>query len=149
MARMIARRSRLSLAANRCMAPAPRSKPSRREYMVIMKATAMNQKVSTLPSSGCLSLGQLRLLHLDFRTVIHLAYDQQDVEEAHDQIHARKSYEREEHVARGDLGRFTLRGSEEAVGEPGLSPEFGREPPCGVRDEREGYGEHENPEHPA
>src|SRR5215216_3831211 len=33
--------------------------------------------------------------------------------------------------------------------EPGLTAEFGGEPPGGVRDEREGHGEHQDPEHPA
>src|SRR5215210_4215459 len=126
MARMIVRRSLSFLAAKGWIAPAPRSKPSRRTYMVIMNATAMNQKVSTSPSSGCLFLG--------LRPVIHLAHDQQDVEETHDEIHTRKSYEREEHIARGDLRRHALRGSKEAVGKPGLPPELGHEPSGGVGD---------------
>src|SRR3712207_2449728 len=149
MARMIVLRSRSSLAANRCMAPAPRSKPSRRTYMATISATQINQIVSTVPPSpsGRQVLGRLQSLRLG--TVLHLAYHQHDVEEAHDEVHPREAYEREEHAPRGDEGRDALRGPEEAVGEPGLAPELGREPSGGVRDEGEGYGEHQDPEHPA
>src|SRR3712207_6816213 len=151
MARMIVLRSRSSLAANRCMAPAPRSKPSRRTYMATINATQTNQIVSTVPPllSGRQALGRLQRLRLGLGTVLHLAYHQHDVEEAHDEVHPCKAYEREEHVARGDQRRDALRGPEEAVGEPGLAPELGREPPGGVRDKGEGYGEHQDPEHPA
>ncbi len=80
--------------------------------------------------------------------MVHLAHHQHYVEEAHDQIHPREPYEREEHATRGDEGRYTFRGAEEPVGEPGLAAELGREPSCCVGDKREGYGEHQDPEHP-
>src|SRR5215213_5805534 len=149
-ARMIVRRSRSSLAAKRCIVPAPRSKPSRRTYMAIINATKMNQIVSTIPPSlGRQTFGRFQRLLIAFRPVGDLAHHEHDVQEAHDQVHPRETYEGEKHAAGGDERRDPLRGSEDAVGEPGLAPEFGGEPPGGVRDEREGRGEHQNPEHPA
>src|SRR5215210_6760199 len=149
MARMIVRRSLSSLAAKRCMAPAPRSKPSRRTYTAIINATKINQAVSTVPPFlGRNAFCRFQCL-LAFRTVGDLAHHEHDVEEAHDQVHPREPYEREQHAARGDEWRDTLRSSEDAVGEPWLASELRCEPPCGVRDEREWDGEHQDPEHPA
>src|SRR5215211_1966877 len=116
MARMIVRRSRSSLAAKRCIAPAPRSKPSRRTYMAIINATRINQIVSTMPPVlGRQTFG--RFQRLLFRPVGDLAHHEHDVEEAHYQVHPCEPYKREEHAARGDERGDTLRRPEEAVGE--------------------------------
>src|SRR5215207_575800 len=135
MARMIIRRSLSFLAAKRCMAPAPRSKPSRRTYMATINATKINQIVSTVPPVlGRNAFGRFQRFLLG--AMGHLAHHEHDVEEAHDQVHPREPYEREEHAARGDEWRDTLRCSEDAVGEPGLAPELRGKPSCCVRDER-------------
>src|ERR671921_638244 len=60
----------------------------------------------TLSSFSGQTLARGRLLGL--RSVGHLAHHEHEVEEAHDEVHPRKSYEREEHVARGDQGRRSL-----------------------------------------
>src|SRR5829696_8918709 len=113
MALMIVRRSRSSVAANRCMAPAPRSKPSRSTYMVIMNATQINQMVSTVSPilssfSDRQALWGVERLCLGLGAVGHLTHHEHDVEEAHHKVHPREPYEREEHVARGDQRRDPL-----------------------------------------
>src|SRR5215212_595656 len=121
-ARMIVRRSRSSLAAKRCIVPAPRSKPSRRTYMAIINATKMNQIVSTIPPSlGRQTFGRFQCLLIAFRPVGDLANHEHDVQEAHDQVHPSEPYECEEDAARGDQGRDALRRPEDAVCEPGLT----------------------------
>src|SRR5215204_6511949 len=111
MARMIIRRSSSFLATKGWIAPEPRSKPSRRTYMAIINATATNQNVSIfllLPvlrrAARRSALGQLRLLRLCLRTVGYLAHHQQDVQEAHDQVHPGEPNKGEEHVPGGDVG---------------------------------------------
>src|SRR3954470_16863753 len=87
MARITIRLLSSFFATNGWMAPAPISKPSRRTYMVIMNATAMNQNVSIFRSSlflfvplDGLPLGQLRLLGLGLRSVTHLAHHEGEVQ---------------------------------------------------------------------
>src|ERR671910_1693145 len=130
-ARMIIRRSRSFLATKGWMAPAPRSKPSRSTYAVIMNATAMNQKVSIAPppSLGRQALGGFERLRLGLGAVVHLTHHEDDVQEAHDQVHPHKADKGEEHVAGGQQRRDTLFGAEEAVGEPGLASQLGGVPP--------------------
>src|SRR5215208_3601729 len=108
MARRTRRRSGSFFATKGCMAPAPRSKPSRSTYMVSMKATRMNQSVSTFLSLGSKALALGPLLALSNRAVGHLAYHQHEVEEAHDEVHPREADQSKEHVARGDQGRHPL-----------------------------------------
>jgi hypothetical protein len=50
---MIIRRSSSFLATKGWIAPAPRSKPSRRTYMAIINATATNQNVSIFSAPPC------------------------------------------------------------------------------------------------
>ena len=80
--------------------------------MAIINATNMNQNVSTVPPSlGREPFGGLRRLLFAFGPVGYLAHHEHDVEEAHDQVHPRETYEREEHAARRDERRDAPRRS--------------------------------------
>src|ERR1700741_1254540 len=75
--------------------------------------------------------------------------DEEEPEHGEDCVEAHETDEREPGVAGSDAGRKAVSGAHDAVDEPGLAAEFGREPAGSVSDVWERNAKHEDPEHPA
>src|SRR5258705_9634269 len=120
--------------------PAPRSKPSRKTYMASISAAIAYHSSN---------MGGLRAGSFDGerpRAVSNLPADEEEEEDEKDQIEPAESHQGEQHGPGVDGGTAPRGGPEKTVDEPGLTAELGGHPPDGVRDVRQGKGEHENPQ---
>src|SRR5208337_3579661 len=132
------------------MAPAPRSKPSKRTYKATMTATRQNQRVSIVGSLCLNQCGGFRARHFfNLGPVFDFAIDEEEPEDGKQSVHAHETEQSEPGIARSNARRNAVNRAHDAVNEPGLAAEFGGHPPGGVGDVREGSAEHQEPKHPA
>ena len=70
--------------------------------------------------------------------MLRLENHQDNIEQAQEQVQAHKPDQRKEYVPRREGRGSSLDGRQQAVGNPGLATEFGREPACRVGDKGKG-----------
>ena len=81
----------------------------------------------------------------DDRTLLNRGVDDHDPENREHGIHAKETDQCEQARGGVDVFRVALRRAEQTVDEPGLAPDLGGHPACGIRDVRQREAEQDGP----
>src|SRR6476646_175619 len=151
MVRITVRRSWSVLAMNRCSTPAPRSKPSRTTYAVIIIATSQNhmKSIRRFLLRYRIRIAGIQVLSGRARAVRDLAIDEHQKQDCQHGVKAHEAEQGKQPVAGMNVFRIALAGAHESVDQPGLAANFRGHPAGGVGDIRQRQAEHDDPEQPA
>src|SRR5438270_13219874 len=139
MVRITVRRSWSVLAMNRCRMPAPRSKPSRTTYAVIMIATSQNHMKSIrrflLRYRDRIACIDRRFMLCD-RAMSDFAIDQHQKQNRQHGVKSHEAEQRKQSIAGMNVFRVALAGAHQSIDKPGLAANFGDHPSGGIGDLR-------------
>src|SRR6478609_7540205 len=123
MVRITVRRSWSVLAMNRCSTPAPRSKPSRTTYAVIITATSQNQmkSIRRFLLGYRIRIAGIQVLSVRARAVRDLAIDEHQKQDCQHGVKAHEAEQRKQPVAGMNVFRIALAGAHESVDQPVLA----------------------------
>src|ERR1700739_479526 len=138
MVRITVRRSWSFFAINRCRMPAPRSKPSRTTYPVIITATSQNQmkSISQFLLRCRDGIACISMVSDCAGTVHNFTMDQHQKQNCQNGVKPHEAKERKESIAGMDVFRIAFCRSHKTVNEPWLAAKFSGHPAGSVGDIR-------------
>src|SRR5579871_5871163 len=108
---------------NRCSTPAPRSKPSRTTYAVIITATSQNhmKSIRRFLLGYCVRLAGIHVFSDCGRAMCDLAIDQHQKQNRQHGVKSHEAKQRKQSVTGMDVFRVALAGAHKSIDKPGLA----------------------------
>src|SRR6185437_8757686 len=133
---------------NRCRIPAPRSKPSRTTYAVIMIATSQNhmKSIRRILLRYRDRIACIDVLSVCARAVSDLTSDQHQKQDRQHGVKSHEAEQRKQSAACMDVFRVALSRAHESINQPGLPANFSRHPSRRVGNVWERKVKHDDPE---